>query len=161
MIPWNLAIDIFVLNVQELIYGWRIFDYISFQSFKFTTRENRWMLNSKVMDESIRQEMQTLDLMCFSSQYFFILAFFAMGMLSNIFAITIFLRFEFNFLGDPLMPLIILIMFLVCEILRFGIIQIANIKIKRLDWNGLWAVEIIEGKMCFCYVHKKFVIDIF
>lgn len=105
------------------------------------------MLNSKVMDESIRDEMQTLDLMCFSSQYFFILSLLSLGMLSNIFATTIFLRSKFNFLGDPLMPLIILIIFLVCEILRAGIIKISNIKIKRFDWNGLWAVEIIEGRI--------------
>ena len=39
------------------------------------------MMNSKVLDESIAESLQTLDLMCFSEQYYFLVALISFGML--------------------------------------------------------------------------------
>ena len=38
-------------------------------------------MNSKVLDESIAESLQTLDLMCFSEQYYFLVALISFGML--------------------------------------------------------------------------------
>ena len=61
-------------NVQELFHGWKVYDYVSYQKYRFSVRETRWMMDSKVLDESIAESMQTLDLMCFSSQYYFVVS---------------------------------------------------------------------------------------
>jgi hypothetical protein len=31
MIPWMALLDCFILSSQELLYGWRVFDYYSYQ----------------------------------------------------------------------------------------------------------------------------------
>merc|ERR1719232_59542 len=43
--------------------------------------------------------------------------------------------------------MIILIMFLACDLLRNMMIKLSNIKISKLDWSGLWALQFIEGTM--------------
>eukprot|EP00975_Prorocentrum_lima_P047380 9906748-Prorocentrum_lima.AAC.1 len=86
--------DVFLLNAQELAHGWRVYDYVSYQRYRFSVREYRWILSCPVVDESISEPLQTLDLMCFSSQYYFLNALMAMGMMSFMFGITIFLRTE-------------------------------------------------------------------
>lgn len=31
IIPFSLVMDVFVLNTQELVHGWRVYDYIAYQ----------------------------------------------------------------------------------------------------------------------------------
>lgn len=147
IIPWNSIVDVFILNSQELIHGWRLYDYMAYQRYRFATREYRWIMNSKIMDESISEGMQTLDLMGFSSQYYFILALFALGMFNNIFSVTIFLRTEYNFLGDPVMPIIMISMFMICDLIKICIQKLSDVKIRSLQWDGLWVTKNIEGTM--------------
>ena len=147
MIPWTSAIDVLSLNAQELIHGWRLYDYMAYQRYRFSMRENRWALSSVTVDESISQGMQTLDLLCFSSQYYFIVALFSISMLTNMFAMTVLLRSEFNFLGDPVTPIIMLSMIIICELMRVSMIWLGNVKITYLDWRGLWTTKQIEGTM--------------
>lgn len=54
--------------IQKLVYGWRIYDYIAYQNYRFSVRQHRWMMKNETLDESIAEPMQTLDLLCFSSQ---------------------------------------------------------------------------------------------
>ncbi|CAM9682036.1 unnamed protein product, partial [Discosporangium mesarthrocarpum] len=68
IIPFSLVMDVFVLNTQELAHGWRVYDYIAYQKYRFSVREHRWMMRFETLDESIAEPMQTLDLLCFSSQ---------------------------------------------------------------------------------------------
>ena len=79
MIPWGLGFDALLVNATELIHGWKIHDYLSYQHYRFANRKYRWMLNSLNVDESISESLQTMDLMCFSSQYYFLASIFAMG----------------------------------------------------------------------------------
>jgi len=145
LIPYSFLMDMFILNTQELIHGWKVYDYVSYQRYRFSTREKRWMLRSETLDESIAEGMQTLDLMCFSSQYYFLLALFALGMLNNMFAITIFLRSGYNLFGDPCMPMIMMLTFLFCEGLKNVLLYCADIQIRQFGWRGLWKTKQIEG----------------
>ncbi|CAM9190893.1 unnamed protein product, partial [Laminaria digitata] len=52
----------------QLVHGWRVYDYIAYQKYRFSVRQNRWMMRNETLDESIAEPMQTLDLLCFSSQ---------------------------------------------------------------------------------------------
>ena len=78
---FQLILDVFILNTQELVFGWKVYDYVSYQRYRFSVRDQRWMMNSKVLDESIAESLQTLDLMCFSEQYYFLVALISFGML--------------------------------------------------------------------------------
>jgi hypothetical protein len=115
----------------ELIFGWKLYDYLAYQRYRFTVREHRygdlhiffshfyiylyshmyiyiylftnvhhhlyqdfsiephkafvllplppitfshrWILRNQVIDESLSQEFHCLDLMCFSSQFYYIM----------------------------------------------------------------------------------------
>jgi len=147
IIPWTSVVDVCSLNSQELIHGWRVHDYMAYQRYRFSTRENRWAMGAATVDESISEGLQTLDLLCFSSQYYFLVSLFSFGMLLSMFAMTVFLRKNFNFLGDPVTPIIFLVMFVMCDLVRATAVSISDAKVDYLDWRGLWTTKQLEGTM--------------
>lgn len=111
MIPWSTAIDVFILNSQELVHGWRSYDYIAYQKYRFHSREKRWVLHTSLVDESISESHQSIDLMNFSSQYYFLISLISCGMIINVISLTILLRtVGYNFIGDPALLIIVLSM---------------------------------------------------
>jgi hypothetical protein len=60
-------------------------------------------------------------------------------------AITGILRLQYNPFGDPCMCLMFVIVFLIGEVMRRVYWRLADIKIKRFNWRGLWATKQIEG----------------
>ncbi len=145
IIPFSFVLDIFILNALQLMYGWRIYDYLAYQKYRFKVREDRWVLRSEALDESIAEAMQTLDLMGFSSQYYFLNALFGIGIFFGILGITVFIRWDFNLFGDPVTPFIILVMFAFGNALQELLKWAANAKVKTFGWRGLWMTEICEG----------------
>ena len=111
IIPNALVLDVFLWNTQELTHGWKPYDYSSYQRHRFSVRDNRWQMDLTIVDESIKPALQTLDMLCFSSQFYFLTALHALGMLLLMFGITIFLRNKYNMFGDPVFPIIFLIIF--------------------------------------------------
>lgn len=53
IIPATMAMDIFLMNALELIHGWKIYDFLVFQDFRFSVREKRWQMNQKDFDTSV------------------------------------------------------------------------------------------------------------
>lgn len=145
IIPFKFVTDMFLLNTLELIYGWKVYDYISYMQYRFNVREHRWILRNIILDESISEGMQTMDLMCFSSQFYFICGFVAFGIVLCIIGISILERQQFNPFGDPVTPVIIALMIILCYLLRLVYIFLADIKVRRLGWRGLWVTRQVEG----------------
>jgi hypothetical protein len=145
IVPFMLAMDVFLLNTQELIHGWKVYDYISYQKYRFSVREHRWMLHSTLLDESISEGFQTLDMLCFSSQYYFIMTLFTFGMMFIILAMVIYLRNNYNPFADPIACLLIVLMIIGGELLGMFLKRLGDVKILRLGWRGLWVTKQIEG----------------
>ena len=145
IIPFQMLQDVVVINTLELVHGWKIYDYIAYQKYRFSVRDYRWILRNEMLDESIDQEMQTLDLMCFSSQYYFILTITGYSSFLIQVAIEMFLRRSFNPFGDPQLIYICIVVLLFCTVLQWVLMWLSNIKIKRLGWRGLWMTKQIEG----------------
>ena len=143
MIPWMSIVDSLVLSSQELLYGWRMHDYLSFQRWRFENRINKWNLRSQ-KDDSVLRSLQNMDLLCFSSQYYFILTLISIGFGTNMLGLTICLRKKYNFLADPVFPLIVTIVILLCEVVTRLCILVSNNEIDFIYWNGIWRVT--EGK---------------
>ena len=158
IVPFTLVTDTFLHNTQELIHGWKIYDYLSYQKYRFSVREYRWMLRNPVVDESISEEFQTVDLLCFSSQYYFLLGMLSMGMVQCTMSITAILRLQYNPFGDPVALLMFVVVFLIGELMLRVYARLADIKVKRLNWRGLWATKQIEGECvdvscgCVCLI---------
>jgi len=145
IIPFQMLQDVVVINTLELVHGWKIYDYIAYQKYRFSVRDYRWILRNEMLDESIDQGMQTMDLMCFSSQYYFILAITGYSSFLIQVSIEMFLRRQFNPFGDPQLIYICITVIIVCLFLQWLLMKLANIKIKRLGWRGLWMTKQIEG----------------
>ena len=146
MIPWISLLDCFILSSQELLFGWRVFDYFSYQRWRFANRESRWNLLAHV-DESVKQSLQNVDLLCFSSQYYFILSLIALGFGTNMIGITICIRRKFNFLGDPVFPLIVVVVVACFELIAQICVFVSNTSIDAILWDGIWKVAKLQGTM--------------
>lgn len=145
IIPFKFITDTFVLNSLELIYGWKVYDYLSYMQYRFSVRDHRWVLQNTILDESISEGMQTIDLMCFSSQFYFLCGFVSFGIIVIVVGISIIERQAYNPFGDPVLPVIFVLIILLCLTLRTIYFYLADIKIRRLGWRGLWMTRQIEG----------------
>ena len=36
---FQLILDVFILNTQELVFGWKVYDYVSYQRYRFSVRD--------------------------------------------------------------------------------------------------------------------------
>lgn len=59
--------------------------------------------------------------------------------------VTVFLRADYNPLGDPAMPLIMFIMCVLGDLISRLLFRLADVKIRRFGWRGLWMTKQIEG----------------
>ena len=41
MVPFSLIVDVVLLNSQELAHGWKLYDYVHYQAYRFSVREHR------------------------------------------------------------------------------------------------------------------------
>jgi hypothetical protein len=146
MIPWSITIDVVTLNSLALSRGWRVFEYLSYQRFRFQSRKNRWALHSRSYDRSISSKLWSLDLLGFSSQFFFVITYCSSGIILTMFSVTILLRTQgYNILSDPATALFCGIVMLVCRLVHVACIKVSSIKIDYLGWRGLWAVKEYKG----------------
>ena len=108
IIPFQLSLDVILLNVQELAHGWKLFEYMSYHNWRFATRDRRWIMNSRRLDASISPKLQLADKLCFSSQFYFMAAGYAWGLLLLLLGATIHLRQSYNMFSDVLFGVILL-----------------------------------------------------
>eukprot|EP00979_Chaetoceros_neogracilis_P018295 scaffold10569_cov245-Chaetoceros_neogracile.AAC.2 len=148
MIPWILAVDVIMFNAQELVHGWRLYDYLVYQRHRFGSRDHRWSLNIPYYDESILEPLQSIDLMSFSSQYYFVTALLSGSITTTLFGGTILLRTkQYNFLSDPALPVIVAGVIILVRLFKHITVYLSSINIKYLDWEGIWAAIQIEGTL--------------
>lgn len=140
IIPSNLVMGVFQLNTLELAHGWKIYEYISYQKHRFATRDHRWQMRDGAKDESIHPAFQSLDLLCVSSQFYFLVTLYAMGILLTMYGTSVFLRYQYNLFGD-VMTLVILI---VITIFARGL-EAACMRIG--DRLGVWVQKKLGGTL--------------
>ncbi len=144
--PWMSIFDSFILSSQELLHGWKVNDYFSYLRLRFANREHSWNLLAPV-DESVARPLQNVDLLCFSSQYYFLLSTVALGFGTSMIGITVCLRREYSPLGDPTLPLIVVIVVACCEFTAQLCIVVSRTCVQTLRWSGIWNVAQLQGTM--------------
>ena len=148
MIPWSLTTDIFVLHAGELLHGWRLFDYLVYQGHRFKARDYKWTLHSPYFDESVSKSFQTLDLMGFSSQYYFTSGIVAISSILAIVGGTTLLRQKsYNAFSDPALGLLIIGIVILSRLLKSLIVFVGSMKIPYFNWEGIWGDINIEDNM--------------
>nr|CCA19102.1 conserved hypothetical protein [Albugo laibachii Nc14] len=114
IIPSHTIMGVFELNTMELVREWKIYEYFSYLRHCFITRIKRWQLHYTKMDQNLHPTFQSLSLLCFSSQFYFLITLYSWGILLCVLSITMFLRADYSPFGDPITLLIIPLMVTVC-----------------------------------------------
>lgn len=141
IIPFQLCCDNLLFNSQELIFGWKLYDYLAYQRYRFTVREHRWILRNQIIDESLSPEFQCLDLMCFSSQFYYLMGMCSFGMMQTVMGIQTILRQDYNPFTDPAFLLLFIVVFFFGEVLQRIMFVCADIQVKFII---RWIIALIS-----------------
>ena len=135
----------FLLMAQELNQGWKVYDYVAYQNYRFQVREKRWQMAAwDTLDESIAEPLQAIDMMCFSSQFYFMTTLLTWGNMTSMYGISIILRFEYNPFADVALPMLMVgtistLIFLVVVLIKF-IRNRSNFLLSMLKRTVIWAL---------------------
>jgi hypothetical protein len=138
IIVFTLSMDMFLLNTLELVHGWRLYDYVSYQKYRFTVRDKRWQLASNACDDSISESLRRVDLLCFSSQFYFVITLGGYCLFLVLMAVTVFLRDSWNFFGDPVLSILIVLCWLIFHGFKHLLIIFGNLV-------GIWRLRGADG----------------
>ena len=126
--------DCFLMNTIEIYHLYPIFDYMEFARYRFKTRQQSWKADEPNVDETLHPRHQSIDQLCFSSQYYFMTALHNWGILMVVMGITIMYGQQYNPFGDSLMPLLFFLAMFTSMIARKLAVSVA-------DKLNLWAKQ--------------------
>tara|TARA_B110000090_G_C13395498_1_gene451072 strand:- start:637 stop:3744 length:3108 start_codon:yes stop_codon:yes gene_type:complete len=141
-VPFALLSDSFLHMTQELHHGWKVYDFVAYQKYRFSVRDHRWQMEAwDTLDESIAEPLQTVDMLCFSSQFYFMAGLHGSGMLLIMMGVTITLRQFANPFSDQMLPVIIVGMWGVCTIINWGCREFGG------KWFKIWLRKSLQGSV--------------
>ena len=98
LIPALWVVDIFLFNLEELIYSWKLFEYVQFCNERFANRSRRWVGLDQTINEELPPDLRSMDQMCLSTQFFLLGSLHASGIVMAV------LGYAFAPLATPLLP---------------------------------------------------------
>lgn len=101
IILFQYAADIFIHGAIENFHGWKVYDYLIYTRYRFLQRETRWKGMEDTLDECIEDSLRTLDQMCFSSQYYMMMALYVNGLVFIVLGMEMMIRNTYNLWSDP------------------------------------------------------------
>ena len=135
---FQFIMDVVLFNTQELFHGWKVYEYMKYARYRFNNRSARWKGMELHFDESISAELRTVDQMCFSSQFYFLLGLGGAGSFLFVLSIEMMLRVNYNMFKDPCFLLLI-------GIVTGGCILVQNLSLFVADVTGVWKVTGTRG----------------
>ncbi len=109
----QLAVNIFLLHTLEIVQGVKLFDYFTFAAYRYRTRTSSWLNSHWPLDRSISHAWRSLDQMCFSSQFYFVVTVCTWGIIMFIIGLTIILEHSFTVLADPYIFVFLLVLLII------------------------------------------------
>ena len=103
----QLIINVFLLHVLEILFGFKLYDYFTYSDYRFRHREAKWQ-NRKYLDRSIIHSWRSIDNFCFSSQYYFVISLSTWGIIYLYLGMTTMIRNSYNPFADPMLLLYVL-----------------------------------------------------
>ena len=134
IIPFQIVMDIFIFNIQELYHGWKVYEYMKYARYRFQNRTARWKGLERSYDESIDYSLRSVDQMCFSSQFYFILAIGGSGSFLFTLSISMMLRAQYNMFEDILFGLMVAVVLGLCVVAKKTFMFLADVV-------GLWKIS--------------------
>jgi hypothetical protein len=110
----QLLIDIMMFHLLESIYGYKMFDYFTYCSYRFRTRRQSWIYEAnEKLDRSLLLPWRSIDKMSYSSQYYFSVTLASWGIMCLTIGWTILLRNKFNPFADPAFFILLILIIVV------------------------------------------------
>lgn len=127
LIVSSSMMDPFLDHILDMLYGLKILEYMLIKTEVYKFRPSVWQAENLEEDPDVLPAFRAMDAMCFSPQYFFLMAYHSSGMILLVFGMEMINRVSFNSLADPwLLPMALLII-LLCMLVRFLSIRIATV----------------------------------
>jgi len=57
IIPAQLAMDMYLFNTLELVHGWKLYEYLSYQKYRYLVRDSRWQMFSLRLDKAVTEKL--------------------------------------------------------------------------------------------------------
>jgi hypothetical protein len=128
----GILIDLHLLSMLELIYGWKIQEYLVYSMHRFSKRLCRWRMYDACNDQSIEPGVQNLDVFGFSSQYYFIVSLSGLGIFLIDLGIQGMIRNKYNPFGDQGAILMLLYSLFICFAVRTLCLKVGTLFIWHL-----------------------------
>ena len=101
MIPVQILLDSLSLYFVDVLYNYNILDYLRFCIYRYTNRKDDWMMNSAVLDISLGTIYRSLDVHCFSNQFYFCVGINAWGGILLMVGFQVMTLNSYNLFEDP------------------------------------------------------------
>jgi hypothetical protein len=134
VIPALWIIDIFLFNLEELLWSWKLFEYIQFCQERFKNRSRRWVGLDTTINEELPPDLRAMDQMCLSVQFYFLGSLHATGIVMAVLGYMLVLHKNHNVFSDPM---VIPIFFVVFFSFKVG----KKAAMKMADRFEIWMVE--------------------
>jgi len=145
LIPAFWVIDIFLFNLEELLWSWKLFEYIQFCNERFRNRSRRWIGLDNTINEELPADLRALDQMCLSVQFFMLGSLHACGIVLAVLGYMLVLHKGHNIFGDPMVIPIFAAFAIAYEIGKKAVFRLAN----------RWKVWMVEGEADYVEVYDE------
>jgi hypothetical protein len=129
----QMIIDIFLLHLLEVIWGYKVYDYFTYAEYKFRNRQKKWM-NQESFSRSIIHSWRSLDNMSFSQQFYYVSSLMTWGIIYLVLGMTILVRNQYNPFADPVLMIFIMMISVITSIIRYFIKEVS-------DYFKIWEVS--------------------
>jgi len=133
MLPFQFPSDMFIHSAFESFHNFKFYEYLVYARYRFVKRETRWKGMEAALDECIEEGARTLDQMCFSSQFYFMIFMHSQGLYFFIMGQVIISNTAYNMFTDPALPVLIPLL-----LLSFYVTQV--LCMRGAKFVGLWAI---------------------
>ena len=99
-LPFIFLGDIESFNIQEVLWGWKTYEYLVYCKYRYSQREERWKIHGDDIDECIEEGGRRLDQTCFGDQFYFMVTIGCTGCFLMTIAMEMMVRAEYNMFGD-------------------------------------------------------------
>lgn len=108
----HIIVDALVIYLLDCIHTFNVYDYLKFCNFRFSRRKDNWLYGvSAEQDISLERSYRSLDALCFSDQYYFIIGLETWGVLHCVYGFQVIFWNGYNFFNDSLaLPFIFLVL---------------------------------------------------
>merc|ERR1711865_318564 len=117
--------DIIIHNTIELMWEWKLYEYLYERKFNMEAREVRWKADELAGPELnvFPEPVRTIHQMCFSSQFFFMMVIHVIGIFCTVFGFAHLLRSGVNPFLDMMFPMCTAVVFLAAGLVEKFVIK--------------------------------------